>query len=80
MWREATTPITDDDLPRIAVVRPDGWAPIVSWSTLIGRKVELELRSRELGGLRGIPRGATARAPTAGADGFAGWDRADQAD
>ena len=91
LWR-VNTPITDDDLPRTAVVRPDGWAPNVSWSALTGQEVELELLSRELGALRGIPRGGApttpAVAPTAPATGqatgaeaaFAGWDRADQVD
>ena len=93
LWRAVSTPITDDDLPRTAVVRPDGWAPNVSWSALTAHEVELELLSRELGALRGIPRGApTIKAPTkaptkapatgqaTGAEAFASWDRADQVD
>ena len=70
-WRSVTQPITTDDLPRTAVIRPDNWAPNCSAQSLQAQQLEYEAFVAELRTLR-----------RNGGDGleFSRWSRDDQVD
>ena len=52
-WRSIHAPITSDDLPRTAVVRPDGWGAVnVSASGLLQQQLEYEDFVAELAQIR----------------------------
>ncbi len=67
-WRSITAPITSDDLPRTAVVRPDFWAPNVSALKLQEMEVNYEHFALRLRSIRGSD------------ELFASWSNDDQAD
>ena len=50
-WRSITAPITSDDLPRTAVIRPPGWAPNVSHGSLLEQQVDYELFVHQVRGV-----------------------------
>ena len=53
-WRSRTAPITSDDLPRTALVRPDGWTGVnVSASSRHADEVQYEIYVARLRALRG---------------------------
>lgn len=52
-WRSETAPITSDDLPRTAVIRPSGWAPNVSSVAFIQQERIYEGFVAELRAIRG---------------------------
>lgn len=66
-WRAIHGPISTDDLPRTGEVRPDGWAPNVSYSAIHRVSLEYETWADELAAIRKL---AT----------FTAWSRDDQAD
>ena len=70
-WRSITQPITTDDLPRTAVIRPANWAPDCSAENLHAQQLQYEAFVTELRALR-----------RNGGDGldFANWSRDDQVD
>ena len=47
-WRSITAPITSDDLPRTAVVRPIQWAPNISQAAFIEQEIIYESFVQEL--------------------------------
>ena len=91
-WRSVWAPITSDDLPRTAVVRPDYWPSVnVSAAAFVQQRVEYEgfvakmkiLRETSAaigadGGRRGS--GGGSGSGSGGGGGIESWDRDDQAD
>ena len=70
-WRDVSSPISADDLPRTAVSRPLGWASNVTKAALHQRAIEREQLTAEL-------QAVTSRVD--GEDDFAEWSAADQVD
>ena len=70
-WRSITQPITTDDLPRTAVIRPANWAPNCSAENLRAQQLQYEAFVTELRALR--------RNVGDGLE-FAVWSRDDQVD
>ena len=66
-WRAVHGPISTDDLPRTGVVRPDGWAPNVSYAAIHRVSLEYEIWADELAAIHSLATSAT-------------WSRDDQAD
>jgi len=68
-WRSLNAPITSDDLPRTALIRPDGWAASVSTQSFARQEEEYEVFVAELKKIRNF-----SSFP------FEKWDAATQAD
>ena len=68
-WRSLTAPITSDDLPRTAIIRPLHWRPNVSQAALIDQEIAYEHLARDLQALR-----------NGAATNFSLWSVSDQTD